>query len=95
MTDRMAKLSKTLKSFARKPGTKLRPVEVGPLMQEAITLVDPHAKAKKVELDFTLPLENIMVKGGSLRLSQVLVNLLSNAIDAAADTKKKSGIFVA
>lgn len=36
-----------------------------------------------------------MVKGGSLRLSQVLVNLLSNAIDAAADTKKKSGIFVA
>lgn len=37
MTDRMAKLSKTLKSFARKPGTKLRPVEVGPLMQEAIT----------------------------------------------------------
>ncbi|AVX05904.1 histidine kinase [Maritalea myrionectae] len=88
MTDRMAKLSKTLKSFARKPGTQLRAVEVGPLMQEAIILVDPHAKAKKVELDFTLPLERIMVKGGSLRLSQVLVNLLSNAIDAAANTEK-------
>jgi two-component system C4-dicarboxylate transport sensor histidine kinase DctB len=88
MTDRMAKLSKTLKSFARKPGTKLRAVEVGPLMQEAIILVDPHAKAKKVELDFTLPLENIEVEGGSLRLSQVLVNLLSNAIDAAANTDK-------
>ncbi|WP_424983983.1 ATP-binding protein [Maritalea sp. S77] len=88
MTDRMAQLSKTLKSFARKPGTKLRDVEIGPLMQEAITLVDPHAKAKKVELDFTLPLENIKVEGGSLRLSQVLVNLLSNAIDAAANTEK-------
>jgi two-component system C4-dicarboxylate transport sensor histidine kinase DctB len=88
MTDRMAKLSKTLKSFARKPSTKLRDVEIGPLMQEAITLVDPHAKAKKVELDFTLPLENIKVEGGSLRLSQVLVNLLSNAIDAAANTEK-------
>ncbi|MCF4097221.1 sensor histidine kinase [Maritalea mediterranea] len=88
MTDRMAKLSKTLKSFARKPGTQLRTVEVGPLMQEAIILVDPHAKAKRVELDFTLPLENITVNGGSLRLSQVLVNLLSNAIDAAAGTER-------
>lgn len=90
MTDRMAKLSKTLKSFARKPGTQLRAVEIGPLMQEAIILVDPHAKAKKVDLDFTLPIEKVLVKGGSLRLSQVVVNLLSNAIDAAAGSAKNA-----
>lgn len=93
MTDRMAKLSKTLKSFARKPSMQLRAVDIGPLMQEAITLVDPHAKAKKIDLDFTLPIEKVVVKGGSLRLSQVVVNLLSNAIDAAADSAKRAVIL--
>jgi len=88
MTERMAKLSKTLKSFARKPGTTLRDVEIVPLLREAQTLVEPHANDKKVELELVDVDPALTVKGGSLRLSQVLVNLLSNGIDAAAGSAK-------
>jgi two-component system C4-dicarboxylate transport sensor histidine kinase DctB len=84
MTERMAKLSKTLKSFARKPGTKARNVLVGDLLRESLTLVDPHARDKKVEIEVQNPNADLTVRGGNVRLSQVLVNLLTNAIDAAA-----------
>jgi len=87
MTERMAKLSKTLKSFARKPGTSLRDVSVSALLKESMTLVEPHARDKKVSVQSHDVDPDLMVRGGSLRLSQVLVNLLSNAIDAAAKSK--------
>jgi len=83
MTERMAKLSKTLKSFARKPGTSLRDVSVSSLVKESVTLVEPHARDKKVDLQIGSFSPELTVLGGSLRLSQVLVNLLTNAIDAA------------
>lgn len=89
MTDRMAKLSKTLKSFARKPGTSQRDVLVASLIKESITLIDPHARGKKVNVHVGYVDQNLTVRGGSLRLSQVLVNLLSNAIDAAAHSKDR------
>ncbi|WP_299349290.1 ATP-binding protein [uncultured Maritalea sp.] len=87
MTERMAKLSKTLKSFARKPGTSQRDVLVAGLLKESMTLVEPHAKDKKVQVLASEVDPELSVRGGSLRLSQVLVNLLSNAIDAAAESK--------
>lgn len=86
MTERMAKLSKTLKSFARKPGTQARNVEVAELIKESLILVDPHARDKKVDVRVSEADPALTVRGGSVRLSQVLINLLTNAIDAAADS---------
>ena len=88
MTDRMAKLSKTLKSFARTPGTQMRNVNVAELVRESVTLIEPQANTKKVAVKIDPVAPNVTVLGGSVRLSQVLVNLLSNAIDAAANTEK-------
>ncbi len=84
MTERMAKLSKTLKSFARKPGTNSRDVNVTALVKDALTLVQLQARDKKVDVEIADIAPALTVRGGSVRLSQVLVNLLSNAIDAAA-----------
>lgn len=89
MTERMAKLSKTLKSFARKPGTSMRDVSVPSLVKESITLVEPHARDKKVDIELGDIPADLTVRGGSLRLSQVLVNLLSNGVDAAENSAKK------
>jgi len=89
MTERMAKLSKTLKSFARKPGTSMRDVSVPSLIKESITLIEPHARDKKVDIAVANIPADLTVRGGSLRLSQVLVNLLSNGIDAAENSAEK------
>ncbi len=89
MTERMAELSRTLKSFARKPRTKLHSVGIDLLLKEAITLVSPQAKAHKVHLHLEPPAPELAVMAGHVRLSQVIVNLLSNAIDALANSDSR------
>ncbi len=89
MTERMAELSRTLKSFARKPRVKLQPVNILVLLKEAITLVGPQAKARRVRLHLATVAPSLSVMAGKVRLSQVIVNLLSNAVDALADADKR------
>lgn len=89
MTERMAHLSRTLKTFAREPRTKLQPVVLQPLLREAIILVEPSAKKHNVDLHLAETNPQICVMAGYVRLSQVVVNLLSNAIDAVADGEQR------
>ncbi len=86
LIDRMAGLSRSLLSFSRKPGTKIRAVPLRPVLDEALMLARPRARKAGVELvlfpDDPLP----DVLGGHIRLSQVFVNLINNGIDAATDS---------
>jgi len=89
MTERMAELSRTLKSFARKPRTRLQSVNILVLLKEAITLVGPQAKARQVQLHMETVAPDLVVMAGHVRLSQVIVNLLSNAMDAVAHSDNR------
>ncbi|MCF6328085.1 MAG: ATP-binding protein [Devosiaceae bacterium] len=95
MTERMAQLSKTLKTFARKPRTKSQAVAVAPLLEEAVLLVSPTAKKQKVNITLSPVETSISVMAGQVRLSQVVVNLLSNAIDAVADCSRREVLISA
>ena len=90
MADRMAKISGHLRNFARQPGDKLRDVEIGEVVQEAVEIVAPQLRQTGVTLHLNPSPEPLWVKGGKLRLQQVIVNILSNAMDAvsAADPKE-------
>lgn len=82
MADRMASISKHLRNFARRPQDKIGPVPLLSVLDDAIALMDAKLRASKAELHFDRPEGEIMVMGGQVRLQQVLVNLLSNALDA-------------
>ena len=82
MTDRMAELSKTLLAFARKPGTSVGKVPLGLAVDEAMILVRPRLKKAGISLAIDPAIREIEVMGGRVRLSQVFVNLLNNAVDA-------------
>lgn len=84
MVSRMAEIAKTLKGFTRKSGTDIKPVSLRQVIDEATLLLQPHIKQSKVRLDLALPTEDIIVKGGRIRLEQVVINLLSNALDAVS-----------
>ncbi|WP_269584740.1 sensor histidine kinase [Roseibium sp. Sym1] len=86
MVTRMAEIAKTLKGFTRKSGTDIKPVSLRQVVDEATLLLQPQIKQKQVTLDLVLPEEDIIVKGGRIRLEQVVVNLLSNAVDAVANS---------
>jgi len=85
MVSRMAELAKTLKGFTRKSGTDIKPVSMRQVVDEAMLLLQPQIKQSKVALVIDLPPENLIVGGGRIRLEQVVINLLANALDAVSD----------
>lgn len=85
MVERMAELSRTLLSFARKPGTSTMPVPLAAVLDEAMILVGPRARKEGVLLKIDERLRPVAVIGGRTRLSQIFVNLVNNAIDVLAE----------
>lgn len=85
MVARMAEIARTLKGFSRRSGTDIRPVSLRQAIDEALLLVMPQIKRSGVTLKTSLPKEEIVVAGGRIRLEQVIVNLMTNALDAVRD----------
>ncbi|MGS4883964.1 ATP-binding protein [Roseibium sp. MB-4] len=85
MTDRMASISKHLRNFARRPMEKVRPVPLVQIVNDAIGLLQPRLRGSGAKLNFAQPDEEVWVMGGHIRLQQVVVNLLTNALDAMKD----------
>ncbi len=88
MSDRMAEISRHLRTFARQPGDTLGPINVSEVITETIGLVGPQARASNAEIKFEPPHDAILALGGKLRLQQVLVNIVTNALEAMSDVKK-------
>lgn len=82
LVDRMAGLSRSLLSFSRKPGNKTSAVPLGPVLDESLQLVQPRARKAGVLLQRDTTDGPHHVLGGHIRLSQVFVNLINNAVDA-------------
>lgn len=83
LVERMAELSRTLLSFSRKPGATIGPVPLGTIVDEALLLARPRARAAGVAtIAVGEGVSGLYVVGGRIRLGQVFVNLINNAIDA-------------
>ena len=82
LIDRMASISKHLRNFARKPNEKLGPVPLDEAIRDTLEIVAWRIKAADADLRLDLGLHPPVVRAGSVRLQQVLVNVISNAADA-------------
>ncbi len=89
MADRMAKISGHLRNFARRPSDKLGAVPLCDVILEAVALMEPQFQESGGRVDLQLPEKEIWILGGRLRLQQVLVNIMTNAIDAMEDHDDK------
>ena len=82
MVERMAEISRILKGFSRRAGTDLKPTAVKPALDEAVMLLSPRLKQSGASLAVDPVDPSIRVLGGHVRLEQVLLNLVANALDA-------------
>lgn len=82
LIDRMGAITKQLKSYARKGSDELYPVDMRAAIQGSLSMMSPQFGQLEIELTETLPDHPVMVMGDAVRLEQVIVNLLRNAIDA-------------
>ena len=86
LIERMGAITRQLKSFARKGGDAFAPVDLRACVSEALAMMEPQLRARRVTLTRSLPPEPVMVTGDRIRLEQVIVNLLRNALDATRAT---------
>ncbi len=88
MIRRMQRTTKHLKSFARKDTVELNRIDLRAPVQSALDLVQPRAKALGVAPIVQMPTDPVCVMAGSIRMEQVLANLLLNALDAVETTTR-------
>ncbi|MGG7566128.1 sensor histidine kinase [Rhodovulum sp. DZ06] len=82
LTARMDRIIRNLRAFARKEGEPAADVDLGRVAADALALMDARIAAERVAVRFDPPPEPVMVRGGQVRLQQVALNLIGNALDA-------------
>ncbi|GFM85336.1 two-component sensor histidine kinase [Pseudomonas cichorii] len=79
---RMSALTGHLKTFARKSPSGLRErLDLATVVDQALLLLDPRIREERVSCVLHLS-RPAWVRGDAIRLEQVLINLLRNALDA-------------
>ncbi len=79
---RMGVLTGQLRSFARRTDGETGPVDVERSIESAVALLSHRIKKEHVQIVVERPVHLIEAYGDAVRLEQVLVNLISNAMDA-------------
>jgi two-component system C4-dicarboxylate transport sensor histidine kinase DctB len=88
LIDRMGAITRQLKSYARKGGDAFEPVDLRQCLSSALAMMEPQLKLRVVKITRSVPRQPVMVTVDRLRLEQVIINLLRNALDATKDTRE-------
>jgi len=79
---RMGRIIKNLRAFARQETESLIRIDVVAVLDSALELTQRRLQEDGVVLVFERPNAPIWVRAGEVRLAQVFVNLINNAVDA-------------
>ena len=82
MAERMGRIIRNLRSFARNEAEEIADVDLLDVLQDALGIVDGKLNSSGTIVEVKSGLKTAHVRGGRVRLAQVLVNLIFNAVDA-------------
>ncbi|MED5619163.1 ATP-binding protein [Ideonella sp. BN130291] len=83
LAQRIGGIVSQLKGFARKDDLRQEPVALAPVIDMAVALVAANVQQEGVRIERAAVDAALVVQGQAVRIEQVLVNLLRNAIDAS------------
>ncbi|MGO6878440.1 ATP-binding protein [Rhizobium ruizarguesonis] len=84
LTERIGSITEELKTFARKGRGSAEPTGLKDVIEGAVMLLRSRFAGRMDTLDIDLPPPDLQVMGNRIRLEQVLINLLQNALEAVA-----------
>jgi two-component system C4-dicarboxylate transport sensor histidine kinase DctB len=87
LIERMGAITRQLKSYARKGGDAVEPIDVKASVSSALSMMEPQLKRRDIRIVTSVPREPLMVMADKVRLEQVLINLIRNALDATREVK--------
>ena len=87
---RMGRIIKNLRAFARNESEAVTTVDMGAIIESALELTQTRRAADGITLFWTAPDGPVAVRGGEVRLGQVMLNLITNACDAMAAQDRRA-----
>ncbi|UYY59928.1 sensor histidine kinase [Sphingomonas sp. S2-65] len=87
LADRIGSVTAELRGFSRRQAGEMRPVPVADVIGGALLILKEQLRSVTLELPAIPP--GLAVIGGKVRLEQVLVNLLQNALEALVDCAER------
>ena len=89
LVDRLGRLTRQLKLFARKPNGAGVPVSVRAVITSAQALLAERIREANVQVEVNVEPGGVKVLADDAALEQVIVNLMGNAIDAMMDSPSR------
>lgn len=87
--DRVGRIIRSLRAFARKEEQEIRAVDVGVAVDRALAISDIRLRRGDVKVHRDGFKRPVVASAGQVRLEQVLVNIIGNAIDAMEESKTR------
>ncbi|WHA43207.1 sensor histidine kinase [Agrobacterium larrymoorei] len=85
LTERIGVITSDLKILARKGRTAAEPVSIRLVIEGGVVLLRSRFSGRMDMLDIQLPDETVKVLGSRIRLEQIAINLLQNALEAVEE----------
>lgn len=85
LTTRIAAITETLRNFSRRGTRPPEPVAVEDVLDGALLILKSRIRESGIAIERRSNSDGAVVMGGRIRLEQVLVNLVRNAIEAVGD----------
>lgn len=87
LTERIGAITEELKAFARKGRASAGPTCLRDVITGALMLLRSRFSGRLDQIQIVLPRADMHVIGSRIRLEQILINLLQNALEAIEDRK--------
>lgn len=85
LIDRMGKITRQLKAHARKDPNDVKRIDLRKCVTSALEMMSPQLTQSNARISHVLPDHPVYVMGDQVRIEQVIVNLVRNALDAGSD----------
>ena len=82
---RMGRITRQLKTHARGEGGVRATLDLRQSVDTAIEMMQPQLRRRDIEIERVLPPEPVLVHADRVRLEQIIINLLRNALDATRE----------
>ncbi|MCG8035496.1 MAG: ATP-binding protein [Candidatus Thiodiazotropha taylori] len=89
LIETMTQISSQLKLFARKSDGSRRPVSVHNVIESSKRILNPQLRKSATEIEYKLAKQDPLVMADPVRLEQVLVNLIANAVNAMENQQSR------
>ena len=84
-TVRASEIIRSVKRFVKKQEPKRVPVDINEVVESAMRIIAGEARERGVEVVLEASRDRLKVVGDPIQIEQVVVNLLTNALDALDD----------